>query len=755
MMKSTVPPPGKESNENRPVYLDFNATTPVDPRVIEAMEPFFRSHFGNPSSTHVYGSITRTAVEKARGQVASLLSANTHEIIFTSGGTEANNMAIQGAAFALRNKGKHLITSAVEHPAVMEVCRYLKEFGFEITVIPVDGYGLVDPDDIRQAVRPDTILVSVMHANNEVGTIQPIGEIAKIAREKGIVFHCDAAQSLGKIPVNVQELGVDLLSVAGHKLYAPKGVGALYVREGTPLKKLLQGADHEQNRRPGTENVLQIVGLGAACELAGKQLRENAEIMKSSRDQLEELLRMAFPDIRINGHPELRLPNTLNISFKNLEASTLLLAMDGVAASAGAACHAEDVTISPVLEAMGLPVEWAMGTIRFSTGKTTTSDEIVRASEEIIRQVRFFIPDDSQETNLTPASVTEIRLTQYTHGLGCACKLRPQDLEKVLKMVPVLPDSKVLVGPETADDAAVYLVNDNLAMVQTVDFFTPVVDDPYQFGAIAATNALSDIYAMGATPSFALNIVGFPAKRLPLQVLSEILRGAADKAAEAGIPILGGHTVEDNEPKFGMVVTGFVHPAKIWKNEGARPGDLLVLSKPIGLGIMSTALKRGLLSETQVQDISRLMTSLNKPVADLIREFDVHACTDVTGFGLLGHLMEMLKASRVSAELWLEHIPVIDGASAFLAAGVLPGGTKNNLAFVGRDVDFSNEIGQTLQYLLADAQTSGGLLFSIPPSQFQTLESRSNKSGLSLWAIGQVEKANDPTIRVIPKHPKT
>lgn len=748
MMKNTERLPGSKQSA-LPIYLDFNATTPVDPEVIQAMEPFFREHFGNPSSAHYYGAITRTAVEQARAQVAKLVNAAPQEIVFTSGGTESNNMAIQGVAFARRSIGKHIITSSIEHPAVDEVCKYLEKLGFSISRVAVDGYGRIDPEDVEKAIRPDTILISIMHANNEVGTIQPIREIAGLAKKHQILLHTDAAQSLGKTPVDCQDLGVDLLSIAGHKLYAPKGIGALYIREGVHLQKIVHGADHEQNTRPGTENVLEIVGLGKACEIAGRDLSLNTDKMQSARDLLEDGLREAFPEMRINGHPEFRLPNTLNVSFKGMEASTLLQAMEGVAASAGAACHADEVLVSPVLEAMQIPVDWAMGTLRLSTGKTTGTEEIRVALQEIISRVQQFLPDG--DPVLEPGLRADgIRLTQYTHGLGCACKLRPQDLEQVLKNMPVPKGDRILLGPETSDDAAVYLIQKDLALVQTVDFFTPVVDDPYQFGAIAATNALSDIYAMGATPSFALNIVGFPAKRLPLSVLEEILRGAADKAEEAGIPILGGHTIEDNEPKFGMVVSGLIHPDRLWKNEGAQVGDQIILTKPIGLGIMATALKRGLLSPEQIQEISRLMTQLNKLPAQLAMDLEVHACTDVTGFGLLGHLLEVLRSSRVSADLYADQVPIIEAAAAFIAAGVVPGGTRNNLSFVSSDLFIHPGISENQKLLLADAQTSGGLLFFVTPEQSEILSQRLVSNGFGAKIIGEILPNRTKKLHITP-----
>ncbi len=370
-----------------PIYLDYNATTPIDPRVGDAMLPFLRSHFGNPASSHPFGLTARDAVAKARSQVASMLGCLAEEVVFTSGGTESNNHAIMGAARAHRKRGNHIITSSVEHPAVLEVCRYLEEDGCKVTFLPVDGFGLVDPGRVEEALTPQTILVSIMHANNEVGTIEPIAEIARIARRNGCLIHTDSAQSVGKIPVSVDELGVDLLSLAGHKIYGPKGVGALYIRAGVMLPKLLHGAGQEANRRAGTENVLEIAGLGTACELIGEDLQGHMRHMSRLRDRLENGLKKSFPDIRINGHPEKRLPNTSSISFRGLEAATILSEIRNVAASAGAACHSGHDRVSSVLEAMKVPREYAMGTIRLSVGRFTTEEEIDVAIEEIRRGV--------------------------------------------------------------------------------------------------------------------------------------------------------------------------------------------------------------------------------------------------------------------------------------------------------------------------------------------------------------------------------
>jgi cysteine desulfurase len=374
-----------------PIYLDYNATTPLTPTVIAAMRPFLEKYFGNPSSNHPHGRIAKDAVETARVQVAGLIGAAPEEIIFTSGGTEANNIAIQGVAQAHISKGKHIITSAVEHPAVTEVCAHLSSQGFHITTLPVDAYGQVAPQDLSAALIPETILVSIMHANNEVGTLQPIQTLTHLAHQAGALFHTDAAQSVGKIPVNVNDLGVDLLSIAGHKLYAPKGVGALYVRHGVPLNKIIFGASQERNLRPGTENVLEIVGLGAAAEEARQNLPERTQHLKSMRDRLHAGLESILPrgKLRLNGHPDQRLPNTLNISLLNIEASTLLEMISGsVAASAGAACHADHIEVSSVLKAMGVPLEWAKGALRFSVGSMTTGEEIDRAVEVVAHAVR-------------------------------------------------------------------------------------------------------------------------------------------------------------------------------------------------------------------------------------------------------------------------------------------------------------------------------------------------------------------------------
>ncbi len=374
----------------RPIYLDYNGTTPHDPEVVAAMRPFLETEFGNPSSGHAYGKRPREAVAAAREQVAALLGCRPGEIIFTSGGTESNNHAIRGVARRLREKGNHIITSAFEHPAVLEVCRYLAADGFETTYLPVSTDGLVDPADVEKALQPTTILITIMHANNEVGTLQPIAAISRIARKHGILLHTDAAQSVGKVPVDVDALGVDLLSVAGHKIYAPKGVGALYVRPPLIPEKFCHGAGQESGWRAGTENVLEIIGLGKACEIAREGLEEHMVWMKQLRDRLYTGLTEAIPATCLNGHIEQRLPNTLSIAFRGIEAQRLLDTIGSeVAASAGAACHADAVEISHVLIAMAVPLEWARGTVRFSLGRMTTAEEIEKTIQVVAAVARL------------------------------------------------------------------------------------------------------------------------------------------------------------------------------------------------------------------------------------------------------------------------------------------------------------------------------------------------------------------------------
>lgn len=371
-----------------PIYLDYNATTPVAPEVLNAMLPWLREEFGNPSSTHAYGRRAAQAVATARRQVADLIGAQPQEVVFTGCATEANNLALLGTARAIMandSTRRHLVISAVEHPAVMAPAMQLRAQGWDVTVVPVDAFGRVSPDQVTEALRADTALVSIMHANNEVGTLQPISEIAHLTRKRGILLHTDAAQSAGKLPLNVDDMGVHLLTLAGHKFYAPKGVGALYVRGGTPIRPVLQGADQEHGLRPGTENVAAIVALGAAAALASNSQATMSAHMLTLRNRLHESLVTAIPGLQLNGHPELRLPNTLHISFPGVSARALLVEVaDVVAASVGSACHSRHDAVSGVLAAMGVDAMRAAGAVRFSVGRMTTSGEIDRAANGLV-----------------------------------------------------------------------------------------------------------------------------------------------------------------------------------------------------------------------------------------------------------------------------------------------------------------------------------------------------------------------------------
>ncbi len=369
---------------NGPLYLDYNATTPVDPRVVEAALPYLTEHFGNPSSTHHYGQAARQAIGQARGEVADLLGAHPGEIVFTAGGSDSDTLAIRGAARANRDRGDHLITQATEHPAVLEACRSLQADGFRLTILPVNHHGQVDPADLEQDITSDTTLVSVMLANAETGTLQPITELARIAHAHGALFHTDAAQAAGKIPIDVTELGVDLLTMVGHKMYAPKGIGALYVRAGTTMQPTTYGGGQEHGLHAGTENVALIAALGAASRIAADSLPESASQLTELRDRLHQRLTELLPDrVSLNGHPDHRLPGTLNVSISNTRGPEVLAATPEIAAATGSACHEGIDEPSPVLSAMGQPPERALAALRFTLGRWTTASEVDEAAQQI------------------------------------------------------------------------------------------------------------------------------------------------------------------------------------------------------------------------------------------------------------------------------------------------------------------------------------------------------------------------------------
>jgi cysteine desulfurase len=379
----------------RRIYLDHNASTPVDPDVVGAMLPYFSEIFGNPSSVHAFGREARDGLDQARDRIASFLRVRPDEILFTSGGTESDNIAVKGLALA--RGGGHVITSRIEHHAVLRSCQWLETQGFEVTYVPVDEFGMIDPGDVKRAIRPDTAAITVMHANSEVGTIQPIAAIGAIAREHGIPFHVDAVQTFGKLPIDLDAMGVSLLSFSGHKIYGPKGVAGLYVRKGTKMVAVQHGGDHERRRRAGTENVAAIVGLGKAVEIRGQVMIEEATRLTALRDALWAGVRSRVPDVRLNGHPTERLPGTLNVSYRHVESESVVLGLDleGVAVSAGSACTSGSIEPSYVLVAMGAPIDWAMGAIRHSLGRSTTAADVTYVTERIepiVRKLREAMP---------------------------------------------------------------------------------------------------------------------------------------------------------------------------------------------------------------------------------------------------------------------------------------------------------------------------------------------------------------------------
>jgi cysteine desulfurase len=369
---------------NRSVYLDHNASTPVHPEVLQAMLPYFSERFGNASSVHGFGREAREGLETAREQIAGFLRVSKDEIVFTSGGTESDNLGIKGIAAARRSG--HIVTSQIEHHAVLRTCEMLETQGFTVTYLPVDEYGMVRPEDLERAIRPDTILVSLMHANSEVGTLQPMSEIGRITRGHGVPLHVDAVQTFGKVPIDVDAFGIDLLSFSGHKIYGPKGVAGLYIRKGTKMAAVQHGGDHERRRRAGTENVAGLVGFGKAVEVRGREMAGEAVRLTGLRDKLWEGIRARVDEVRLNGHPTLRLPGTCNMCFRCVESESIVLGLDlkGIATSAGSACTSGSVEPSYVLVAMGLPLDWAMGSVRCSLGRSTTAEDIDHVLDSVV-----------------------------------------------------------------------------------------------------------------------------------------------------------------------------------------------------------------------------------------------------------------------------------------------------------------------------------------------------------------------------------
>jgi cysteine desulfurase len=380
---------------NRQVYLDHNASTPVHPEVVDAMLPYFSERFGNPSSVHGFGRAAREGLETAREQVAHFLRVGKEEIVFTSGGTESDNMAVKGVAMARRSG--HIITSKIEHHAVLRAVQNLETMGFAATYLDVDGFGMVDPDALRRAIRPDTILISIMHANSEIGTVQPARELGAIAREHNIPFHMDAVQTFGKVPIDLDAFNIDMLSFSGHKIYGPKGVAGLYIRKGTKMVSVQHGGEHERRRRAGTENVAGIVGFGKAVEVRGRDMAEEAQRLTALRERLWEGLSRRVPEVRLNGHPTQRVPGTCNVCFRHVESESIVLGLDlkGIGVSAGSACTSGNVEPSYVLVAMGVPLDWAMGAVRHSLGRSTTAEDtdyVIESTEPLVAKLRSAMP---------------------------------------------------------------------------------------------------------------------------------------------------------------------------------------------------------------------------------------------------------------------------------------------------------------------------------------------------------------------------
>ena len=571
------------------IYLDYNATTYIHEKVAKEMQPYLSTYFGNPSSSHIFGIKTKTAVQKSREQIAHMLGCSSSELIFTSGGSESNNYSIKGVVYHhIHTHPKdpfEIMTSQIEHPSVLEVFKYIEDvYGslVKVTYLPVNEEGIVDIEEFKQKMSPKCILISVMHANNETGSVQPIKEISTYAKSinPNVIIHSDASQSVGKIKVDVNELGVDLLTICSHKFYGPKGIGALFIRQGTEnqMEKIIHGANHEHNLRAGTENVLEIVGIGEAAELVSKELNERMIHFKKTRNIIYKILKENTPNLILHGpsidideditkQNEKRLSNTLYVSFPNLEANLILdLLSNKIACSAGAACHSDEVKMSYVLTAMNVAPSVAMGTLRISTGIMLTEKQAEEAANYIAKTVNdlYKSKEDTKEEN--HIQDYQCRLTKNTHGMGCGCKISPKVLNKLLSSLPKmksLSNPNIIVSNDTNDDACVYKLpntKDKQNLISTLDFLTPICDSPYDYGAIACANAISDIYAMGGEPINALTIVAFPIQRLSIDILKQILIGAADKADEAGVPILGGHSIEDNEPKFGLSANGLCNP---------------------------------------------------------------------------------------------------------------------------------------------------------------------------------------------------
>ena len=793
------------TGEKEVIYLDYNATTNIHEEVRKEMEPYLNIYFGNPSSSHKYGIQTKKGVLQARQQIAKMLNCSSNEIIITSGASESNNLADKGIInYYFHNNPSpekiSVITSTIEHPSVIEIFPYLKSIyrdNLEIISTPCDSEGIIDFDTFKKNMKKNTKLISIMLANNETGCVQPIKEICEYAKKINpeCIVHTDASQALGKIPVDVKNLGVDLLTVAGHKIYGPKGIGALYIKNGVEKKmeKILHGASHENNMRAGTENVLEIVGLGKACDLISRDLIKRIRQFLTTRNIIYKKIQEKIPktnyvlqgpeiDVNIDINKltdeqlldlvkkEKRLSNTLYISFPGIEANLILDKLsDKIACSAGAACHSEGVTMSYVLQAMKVTPQVAMGTLRISTGVLTTEKDAEDGGKYIAEVVEQLMPRNNiEEKNNSlnyikddEEAINNCRLTKNTHGMGCGCKISPKLLQEVLSSLPeqkcISTDKNILVDNRSFDDASVYdltsyhKTSSELALVSTLDFFTPICDNPYDFGSISCSNALSDIYAMGAKPINALSIVAFPVTLMPNVILKEILRGAQDKADEAKCPILGGHSIDDNEPKFGLSVNGLVEKNKIWKNNSVKEGDYIIMTKKIGTGVIMTSLKKDMVNKNDqcVKEAIDTMKYLNKYHCELVLDnhINIDACTDITGFGLLGHLSECLSGENnknLFAQINYDKIVFISEKIKELAEmGMSPGGAKSNMAYVDGKVIYDKNMSDNEKLLINDPQTSGGLLMFMKEEEKNKMVKLCLEKKLDCFEIGKILTKND------------
>ena len=799
-----------ESSKEEVIYLDYNATTNIHEEVRKAMEPYLNIYFGNPSSSHKYGIQTKKGIVNARNQIAKMLNCSSSEVIITSGASESNNYANKGIInYYFHNnpfsEKISAITSTIEHPSVLEVYPYLKSLykdKLDIIYVQCDSKGIIDLEVFKKSMQKNTLIVSIMLANNETGCVQPIKEITEIAKSinPNCIVHTDASQALGKIPVDVQNLGVDLLTVAGHKIYGPKGIGALYIKNGIEkkLEKIIHGASHENNLRAGTENVLEIVGLGEACNLITRDLTKRMRHFMKTRNIIYKVISEKVPknyfvlhgpeidySVDVNKlsdeqlyelvNKERRLTNTLYISFPGIEGNLILDKLsDKIACSAGAACHSEGVHMSHVLEAMKVSPQVAMGTLRISTGVLTTEKDAEEGAKSIADVVIQLMPKNNilEDNNLLKyvkedeEAINNCRLTKNTHGMGCGCKISPKLLQEVLSSLPkqkcISTDTNILVDNSSFDDGSVYNLtpfyshsssqnNKELALVSTLDFFTPICDNPYDFGSISCANALSDIYAMGAKPINALSIVAFPITLLPKVILREILRGAQDKADEAGCAILGGHSIDDNEPKFGLSVNGLVEKDKIWKNNSIKKDNYIFMTKKIGTGVIMTSLKKDIVNKNDkcVKDAITTMKYLNKYHCELVTEnkIKIDACTDITGFGLLGHLSECLlgeENKNLYAEINFNKICFIsDKVKELTEMGMTPGGAKSNLAYVEGKVVYDKKMTENEKLLINDPQTSGGLLMFMGEEEKNKFINLCKEKNMEVYEIGKICEKNE------------